>query len=79
LCSWERSLLMVVPPAPTLMYPSIGGFTYDDTCYMLWGFVLRSSTSSGSLFYHGPAGVRFSYNAQGGSLSSALPIDAYRL
>lgn len=79
LCSWERSLLMVVPTAPTLTYPSSVGFTYDDTCYMLWGFALHSSTSSGSLFYHGPAGVRFSYNAQGSSLSSALSIDAYQL
>lgn len=79
LCSWERSLLMVVPPAYIMLYPSSVGFTYDDTCYMLWGFVLRSSTSSGSLFYHGPAGVRFSYNAHGSSLASALPVDAYQL
>lgn len=77
LSSWDRSLLKAVPFSGVLEYPDTVGFTFTDTCYMLWGFILVSSAEGSSRCYQSPAGLRFGYDAEGSTLGTAIPIEPY--
>lgn len=79
LCSWDRSNLMAVPFSGVLIYPDTVGFTFTDTCYMLWGFNLVSSADGSSRRYQSPAGLRFGYDAEGSTVGTAIPIEPYNL